>query len=179
MNVGLEWMRNYCRPDDWFCKFDDDDLYYENYLSSINQESSACGRNSCFMKNTQGEILFIEGKQEAWCDKEYVFGPTICGKLRDSVDFRHVDQYGEDQIWWEEMSNKRRYLGPAHSFIYCRHSNHNHAFSFSDESFKNLYAGRLYKCLRWSIKENKPLEMQLIKKELESADFDRMIAEMA
>jgi glycosyltransferase involved in cell wall biosynthesis len=53
MNVGLDWVRKNGKSNDWFCKFDDDDVYLPGYLESINNIINmgvdVTGRNACWV----------------------------------------------------------------------------------------------------------------------------------
>jgi len=182
MNKGLEWIRRHGNKNDWFCKFDVDDRYLPKYLNTIEEGikkgADIIGRNTCWVKNCENKLWFIEGVAECWCNGQYCHGPTLAGRVDISPDFPIVAKFGEDEKWWELTVKNKQWIGPSHSFVYCRYYNGDHSYPFSDDSFKDIYTGRLYECIKGSPENNYPTEMKIIQKQLYSEDFDRMIKEI-
>jgi glycosyltransferase involved in cell wall biosynthesis len=183
LNTGLEYIRKFGKYDDWFCKFDDDDIYLPEYLQQVNFAANigaqAIGKSSVWIRNSENKLWFYQDNQKQWCnDGEVVFGGTLGGNIRYAVNFKHVDKAGEDLIWWREMFNTKKYLTSASQYIYCRYQNHNHAFVYSDESLKQLYSGKLYEVIEGNPSENYPIKMELIRKKLTAADFDQIVKEL-
>lgn len=181
LNIGLDYIRKNGKYNDWFCKFDDDDIYLPEYLNQIYSISQigaqAIGKASCWIRNTEYKMWFYKDQQKKWCENEVIFGGTIAGRMLESVNFQHVDRSGEDSIWWREMYSYKRYIAPASQYIYCRYNNHNHAFGFSDNSLKNIYSGKLYEVIQGNPVENYPVEMEMVRNKLTPADFDQMVKE--
>jgi len=182
MNVGLDWARQNSNKNDWFTKFDCDDRYLSRYLNTIEDTiekgAQIVGRNSCWIKNCDDKLWFVEGVSECWCNGQFCHGPTLAGRIDISPNFPVVAKFGEDELWWDLTRQYKQWIGPSHSFIYCRYKKANHAYPFSDDSFKDIYSGRLYESIKGTPEEDRPTEMKLIQKQLYSEDFDRMISEI-
>ena len=116
--------------------------------------------------------------QNCWCDKEYCHGPTLAGKIDISPDFPIVEKFGEDQMWWDLTRSYKQWISCSRDFIYCRYKNHNHAYPFSDESMKHIYAGYLYEVINGNPEEDYPKKIKIIEKKLNSLDFNNMIMEI-
>jgi hypothetical protein len=136
MNAGLEYARQHGKSQDWFCKFDDDDLYLEGYLDGVLEAQSKGarfgGQVAAWMKTRDDNLWFINGPQQTW-GKDGAHGPTLFGTI-DCVDFPHVERWGEDGLWYLEMVEQfgPGWLTTAKDFCWMRYHNHNHAFPIGD-----------------------------------------------
>lgn len=163
MNAGLEFARKHGKSTDWFCKFDDDDLYLEGYLDGVleAQEKGAKfgGQLAAWMKTKDDQLWFIDGPQNT-LSSEGSHGPTLFGSI-DCIEFPHVDRWGEDALWYRGMAAEfgPGWLTSARNFCWMRHKNHNHAFPFGDSAIATAQVSNVVGCGPFDIQkvyETKP-----------------------
>jgi hypothetical protein len=150
MNAGLEFARANGKSKDWFCKFDDDDLYLEGYLDGVLEAQAKGakfgGQLAAWMKTKDDQLWFIDGPQETW-SSEGAHGPTLFGSI-DCIDFPHVDRWGEDALWYRGMAAEfgPGWLTSARDFCWMRHKNHDHSFPFGDTAIATTQTSPVLNC---------------------------------
>lgn len=179
MNAGLEYIRKHGKGSDWFCKFDDDDLYLEKYLNGpLEAQSKGArfgGQLAAWMKTTDNKLWFIDGPQNEW-GTEGAHGPTLFGSI-DCIDFPHVDKWGEDALWYRGMASEfgSGWLTNANDFCWMRYKNHNHAFPFGDLAIAATQTNHVVDCGEYNkalIKNSKPHNYEEIQFDLNKVAED-------
>jgi hypothetical protein len=130
LNTGLNYLKsNY--PNDWFARLDSDDYYGESYNDEIyyamNNNFDFSGITNMFVK-TENEQLYL-------CKENAPFGGTLSGSISKACFFNSEKEYGEDSIWFKEMSkNQKFYDRSPKSYSLVRYNNHKHTFPMSANS---------------------------------------------
>lgn len=139
MNKGLEYLRKRAGKDDWFCKFDDDDYYGPDYLSSIasvaESGANAVARYKVWMR-TPDNILWTVDNGDMM-----PHGPTLASRVDIAEDFPEVQGWGEDGLWVQKMQKKGIVFtrGPLEGFCWLRYQKgHGHSFPLQPRHFLML-----------------------------------------
>jgi hypothetical protein len=140
MNAALDYLKNNCRPNDWWCKFDSDDYYGPNYLINLKRAIKPnihfLGKRTLYIKTTNNKLWKATSKSE------YQFhGPTLAARLKDTIPFPLVNGWGEDGEWCQLMysAGKKYKALPENDFLYCRYSDNEHAWPAKDNELRAMW----------------------------------------
>jgi hypothetical protein len=144
LNEGIKLAKQLAGPNDWWAKWDDDDLYLPNYLQSIidveDKEVSVVGRYTIWIRDENNEMWFCEGPSNCYSDFKYQpKGPTIVAKINCPF-FPEIGGYSEDYHWLKLIQSLglKIWLNPANGFIWRRFGpEHNHVWLTGINSFKS------------------------------------------
>ena len=137
-NEALLYLKNNGFGDDIWTTWDDDDYYAPEYLSELadaTDKGDIIGKASSFMKLTDGKLYCVtKWKENELADEPFVHGPTVSGRVKDSLLFTYMD-WGEDLVWVREMAalGAKVYRTSRYNWCYFRYANTKHTWLISDD----------------------------------------------
>jgi len=127
---------------DFVAKFDDDDYYGPNYISSTmeafkDKSISVVGKNSYYIyfKNKRA-LIFVLGKENSLSDTVAGASLVIRKEVFQKIQFEKVNR-AEDYFFIDECKKQglNVYSTNHHHFAVIRHDTASHTWKISDEDF--------------------------------------------
>jgi glycosyltransferase involved in cell wall biosynthesis len=149
LNIGLAMIQHFAHPEDWVCKFDDDDLYGRDYVERVmrlDPSAQAAGRTHVWVRS-QSQRLW--GLDFGDINTNAPHGPTLAARAGCFLPFkRQRCPWGEDSAWWSDMraAGVRFHDVGRDGFCWVRSNDahHKHSYPFADNEMRDTAINGVY-----------------------------------